>query len=141
MGHIEEVSIDIDAPIDTVWGVLMDLESWPTWTPTMKSLTRRTAGDLTIGSRVRISQPYMTPHTWTVTELARPTTFTWETHQMGVTLVARHDLAKVGERTRAVISVTIGGPVGQLTARIAAKRIRHFVEQETTGLATRSASP
>jgi uncharacterized protein YndB with AHSA1/START domain len=140
VGHIEEVSVDIPAPIETVWGVLMDLETWPAWTPTMKSLARRTHGDLAVGSQVRVSQPFMTPHTWTITELARPTTFTWETHQLGVTLVARHDLTQVDGHTRAIISVDIRGLVGRLIVTLAAARTRNFVRQEANGLSARSTS-
>jgi uncharacterized protein YndB with AHSA1/START domain len=55
--------IEIDAPIDRVWGVLTAIESWPTWNPTVKSVSldspvaegvtfRWKAGPGTITSRV-----------------------------------------------------------------------------------------
>jgi uncharacterized protein YndB with AHSA1/START domain len=133
---VEEVTIA--ASVDTVWGVLMNLEAWPTWTRTMKSVTRRTSGELTVGSRVRVVQPFMTPHTWTVTELVRLTTFTWETRQLGVRLIARHDLSSTGSTTTARISARIDGPLGRVVARLAPARIRHFVRTEAAGLAAQS---
>jgi hypothetical protein len=35
---IADGEIQIEAPIETVWGVLADLSGWPTWNPDVKSM-------------------------------------------------------------------------------------------------------
>lgn len=128
----------IAARPDAVFDVLVDIESWPQWTKSMTSLEPLTPGDLAVGSRVRIRQPYMGARTWVVTELIRPSRFTWESTQAGVHLVARHDQTAQGRSTVARLGVSIGGPIGALVAPLAAARTRRFLELEANGLAARS---
>ncbi len=47
MRHLE-TSITIDAPIQTVWKVLTDLEKYPSWNPFIQKST----GRLTVGERI-----------------------------------------------------------------------------------------
>src|SRR5690242_2704258 len=46
-------AIDIDAPVERVWEVLMDVERWPDWSPTMTSVERLEPGMLRPGSSAR----------------------------------------------------------------------------------------
>lgn len=131
----------IDARPDAVFDVLLDIESWPQWTKSMTSLERLTPGELAVGSRVRIRQPYMGARTWVITELIRPSRFTWESTQAGVRLVARHDHVAQGRSTVARLGVSIGGVMGSLVAPLAAARTRRFLELEANGLAARSVDP
>ena len=44
-----EVTTTIDATPGEVWAILMDVERWPEWTPTMKSVRRLQDGPLPAG--------------------------------------------------------------------------------------------
>ena len=35
-----QTSVDIAAPVAVVWAVTLDVESWPSWSPTMDEVTR-----------------------------------------------------------------------------------------------------
>ena len=50
-----DTSIDIDAPPERVWAILMDFESYPGWNPVITSI----AGDRRVGGKltVRLSPP------------------------------------------------------------------------------------
>lgn len=50
-----DTSIDIDAPPERVWAILMDFESYPAWNPVITSI----AGDQRLGGKltVRLSPP------------------------------------------------------------------------------------
>jgi len=61
-----EGSTTIDAPIDIVWSVLVDVERMPEWTPSMQSVHLLEGPALRRGSRVRIKQPRLAASTWTV---------------------------------------------------------------------------
>jgi hypothetical protein len=42
--------IEIDAPVETVWGVLTDFASYPTWSPFIEKID----GPLEVGARLRV---------------------------------------------------------------------------------------
>jgi uncharacterized protein YndB with AHSA1/START domain len=76
--------IEIDAPIDRVWGILTAIEQWPAWNPDVKSMSvdgpvaegvtfRWKAGPGTITSRVE--------------HLARPRLVAWSGRTLGIRAV------------------------------------------------------
>jgi uncharacterized protein YndB with AHSA1/START domain len=56
MTRLESV-IDIQASPERVWEILVDVERWPEWTPTVLSVQREDSGALSVGSRAYIRQP------------------------------------------------------------------------------------
>jgi uncharacterized protein YndB with AHSA1/START domain len=84
-------TIDIDAPAEVVWDVIVDVEHWPQWTATMTSVRRETgSGPLTVGERVRVRQPRLPPVTWTVTDVQPGRSFAWTATGLGARSVADH---------------------------------------------------
>ena len=47
----------INAPIEVVWAITLDIENWPRWTPTVTEVMRLDDGPFAVGSVVRIMQP------------------------------------------------------------------------------------
>jgi carbon monoxide dehydrogenase subunit G len=45
-----EHTIEIEAPIERVWQVTLDVESWPKRIPTVESIERLHEGPLAVGS-------------------------------------------------------------------------------------------
>src|SRR5512144_1662591 len=79
-----EHAVDVDAPPDVVWMVLMDVEAWPALTPSMTSVEKAESGPLKVGSRVKIKQPRLPLTEWTVTDLVDNERFTWESGRPGM---------------------------------------------------------
>ena len=61
-------TVRIAATPQQVWDVLADVERWPTWTPSVTSVTRLDSGPLGWVPGVRIKQPPLPVTTWTVSE-------------------------------------------------------------------------
>jgi uncharacterized protein YndB with AHSA1/START domain len=130
--------IDIDAPVERVWGVLMDVEKWPEWSPAMTSVERLEPGMFRPGSTARIKQPRLPVAVWRVTELVPQKSFTWSAHSRGVTTVARHTVSAREEGgTRTLGEVDQYGPLA-LLARIFFSRVtKRYLRQEAQGLKER----
>ncbi len=74
----------IEAPVEQVWALTVDVESWPTMTPTMTSVQRLDEGPLRVGSTARIKQPGQSSRIWTVTTLEPNEAFAWEAPGLSV---------------------------------------------------------
>ena len=126
-------TLDIAAPIETVWALTLDIESWPDMSPTMISVTRLDDGPLRVGSEARVKQPAQLPTTWTVTRLESPTFFEWEARIFGVTTTASHRLEATDAGCRNTLSVQMSGRGSGLLRGIAGRPIQRALEQENEG--------
>lgn len=136
--HIE-TSVEVDAPADVLWMVLIDVESWPELTPSMTSVSKASAGPMQVGSEVSIKQPKLPRMTWTVTELTDCSRFVWQTTTPGVTTVAGHEIHDPSNNTsRLRLVVDQVGPMGWLTGRVAAGLTRRYIDLEAAGLKSRA---
>jgi len=87
-----EVSVEILRPAQIAWSVLVDVERWPEWTESITKIERLDQAAFGPGSSVRISQPKLKTVVWRVSEFRQGRLFTWETHSVGVSTIARHTI-------------------------------------------------
>ena len=137
MPVIFELALDVDAPPERVWEVLMDVERWHEWTPSIRSIARRTSGPLALGSAVRIRQPGLLPATWRVTELAAGERFTWSSWSPGARSTASHVLERRGAGARITHAVRIEGALVWLLRPWLAGVAARYVTLEANGLKAR----
>ncbi len=135
--HVQD-GTDIDAPIDRVWAVYTDVEHWPDWTESVRTVELLTPGPLRVGSEVRIDQPKLKPTTWTVTELTEGSSWTWVGKSPGLVIVATHELRATGpQATRVDQSIDQHGPLA-IVGRIYRKLTIQYLAMEAVGLKARS---
>jgi carbon monoxide dehydrogenase subunit G len=136
------ITTEIDAPPDVVYAVLIDVERWPEWTPTVTRVER--LGDagapFALGTRVRIIQPKVPPAEWTVTAIEAGRGFRYVSRSPGATVEANHWIEPVeaGERSRVTLSVTFDGFLGRLIGRMMRGLNERYIAQEAAGLKQRS---
>ncbi len=95
---VSSVELEIEAPVETVWGVLTAIDGWPSWNPDVKSVTiegpavegttfRWKAGPSTIRSTiVRVDPPRLIA--WTGSTLGIKAIHVWRLEpKNGATLV------------------------------------------------------
>jgi uncharacterized membrane protein len=133
----ERVSITIDAPIEVVWSIFTDVERWPTWASSFRSV-ELVDGPMRLGAKARIRQPRLPTVVWEVTKWEPGRSWTWTTTSPGARTEASHVLTRVGEQTVAEQSITWSGPVGRLAAVVARSLTRRYLAIEAAGLKQRS---
>lgn len=126
-------TLDIAAPIEKVWALTVDVESWPEISPTMSSIKRLDDGPLRVGSQALVKQPAQRPRTWTMTRLEPPTVFEWTATVMGVTMTAAHLLEETAGGCRNTLSVDMSGRGARLLAAVAGRQILRAIAQENEG--------
>ena len=136
-GHV------IAAPPERVWATLIDVESWPEWTTSVRRVERLDDGPLGVGRTTRIEQPRLRPTVWRVTVLAPPDParpdpsgrFDWVSSAGGVTTVAGHLVVPLADgRVRVEHDIHLTGPLAPLVGLFGGALIRRYVRAEADGL-------
>lgn len=132
------MSVRIAAPAATVHEVLIDVDRWPEWLPTVTSVARRASGPLQIGQRVTVRQPRLPAGRWEVTRLAPGQGFTWRARFPGVVTEARHEIESLaGGEVLLTLGVRQSGPLAGLLAPLTAALTRRYIATEAASLKTR----
>jgi uncharacterized membrane protein len=133
-----DYTVRVAAAPQRVWDVLADVENWPSWTPSVTSVTRLDDGPLRVGSKVKIKQPRLPTTTWTVTELSPGESFTWTAAGPGFRTTASHRIQPT--ETGSVVMLTlhqqrlVGGLIGRFTASLT----NRYLAMEGNGLKDRA---
>jgi len=136
----QHTSIDIDAPVARVWAVMRDVERWPEWTASVRSVTLLDDG-LRVGARARIGQPRIPTTVWTVTGLTEGHDFTWEASGPGTLTTGRHCVEATGPGTcRATLSIIQSGLLGSVVGRGYRSLTDRYLAMEAAGLKARAES-
>jgi hypothetical protein len=128
------ISIDIQALPPRVWAVMADVERWPEWTASVRSVRRLDPGPLTVGSRARIRQPRLPPAVWEVVAVDEGRSFTWVSRGPGVRVTARHEVEPAAGGSCAKLWLEFGGPLGALLARATSGINGRYLGMESAGL-------
>jgi uncharacterized membrane protein len=133
--HFEQ-SIHINATPERVWDVLIDVERWPEWTSSMKSVKRLDPGrPFDVGSKARVKQPRLPSLAWEVFELEPGKEFSWDARSPGVTTTARHVIVPgANGGVTVTLSIDQSGPLSWITGLIYGGLTQRFLETETQGL-------
>ncbi len=124
--------IHINAPIERVWELTMDVETWPDITPTMTSVELLDT-PLHVGSDARIKQPGQRERTWTVTELEPQRSFAWSTTLLGLSMTGAHHLEPTAEGTSNTLTVDIEGRLAPIVGPIMKRPIAKAIAAENEG--------
>lgn len=130
-----ERSIEIAAPPEKVWEVMADLEGWPSWTASFKSLSLLDPLPIREGLRAKVAVKGGPTGTWTVTECEPGRQFTWKNKAPGVRSTGYHAVEPLGEnRSRVTLRAEMEG-IGALLLRPMLARVAHRnLEMESEGL-------
>jgi hypothetical protein len=132
------ISIDIQAPPERVHAVMVDVDRWPEWTPTVTKIERLTPGPFAVGSRIRVFQPGFPPAIWRVSEVTEGRGFVWVAGSPGIHVTARHLVEPLEGGSRATLSIHYAGLLGPLFGRLTKDANTKYIALEAMGLKSRS---
>jgi len=128
-----EHSIEIAAPVERVWDLTMDVESWPNLTPTITQIKRLEQGPLAIGASARIKQPAQRERTWTVTALEPKKRFSWSTKAMGMKMTGGHYLAPTTGGTSNTLTLDVEGGLAPVLGPLMRRTLLKSITTENEG--------
>jgi uncharacterized protein YndB with AHSA1/START domain len=133
-------SIAIQAPIERVWTILADLERWPEWTASVRSVRALGSTPLGVGARYRVEQPKLKPADFTISDWRPPHSFTWKMGTTALSAVAVHTLTPTPEGCRLELKLDFCGPLSWAVGVLAGKITREYMTLEAEGLKRRAES-
>jgi len=131
-------TLAIGAPQERAWAVLADLERWPEWTASMRSVRALGDGPPGVGARYRVEQPRLRPAEFTITHWDPPRGFTWEARSAGVRALAVHTLVPAPGGCEVTLEVDFRGPLGVVLGALLAGLTRDYLVLEAEGLRHRA---
>ena len=132
-----EHTIHIEAGIDAVWDVLVDVERWSEWTPTMTWIRPVEDGPLEEGSVLNIKQPRLRPTAWTITAIEPKRSFTWRSSGAGVATEADHEVTSTPDGSSLTLRVRQSGWLSGLSGLVGGRAVQRTLETEAAGLKAR----
>jgi len=135
--HVER-TIDINAPPERVWAVMVDVERWPEWTESIRSVERLDGEPFGLRSEARLRVKGAPESTvWRVTEYTDGQSFTWESDARAVHSRASHVIDPEGDGSKVTLTVTNSGWPATLFAPFLAWIGRRNLRLEAEGLKRR----
>jgi hypothetical protein len=132
-------TVIINAPAEAVWAVLVDVERWPEWTPTIHSAVLQTPPPFGLHSVALLEvRGRSRPEPWTVNAFEAGRSFSWQMRAgPGLRVVAGHVVEPHEGRSRVTLSIDTRGPLGMLAAPFVSRASAENVETEAAGLKRR----
>ncbi|HMO95360.1 MAG TPA: SRPBCC family protein [Tepidiformaceae bacterium] len=129
-----EHTIEIHASPEAIWDVLTDLERWPHWTPSVRSLKPLTDGKFDAGTQARVHPAGSAESTWTVTLIDPGRSFRWATRVRGAATIGDHIIAPVENGARVTLAIEVHGLAGKVFKPLIGPGIARNLKAEAEGL-------
>lgn len=110
----------IDAAPDTVWQILIDLDAWPVWGPTVAGAEMEGGAALRLGARGRVWTPVGVPLPFEIISFEPGRVWGWKVAGVPAT---RHGVEPQGSGCRAWMSAPVWAPAYLPVLAIALRRI------------------
>jgi hypothetical protein len=130
---VEKSSV-IHARSPEIFQVLMDLEHWNQWTPSITEMSLMNTPPPVPGTKIKVLQPKLPPAIWTITEINPDTSLTWEKKSFGLRMLSEHQIIESTSKTVVSIRMTYQGPLAGLFYKLTHSLVDRYMTMEINGL-------
>jgi hypothetical protein len=130
---IEKTTVIYARPND-IFGVLMDLEGWRQWTPSIIGMSILNNDQPAPGARIKVLQPKLPPATWTITQVEQDRALVWEKRSFGLRMLSEHFISEGANGTRVTIRITYEGLLAGLAYWLSHNLTDRYMTMEINGL-------
>ena len=113
----------VAAPPEAVWRVLVDLDAWPQWGPSVQRAELTEPGALKLGSRGRVWTPFGVALPFTITEFGENRCWAWQVAGVPAT---KHGVEPADGGCLAWMSAPLWAPAYLPVLAIALQRINRM---------------
>lgn len=127
--RMPSVELSIAAPASAVWDVLVDLQAWPEWGPTVSGAELDGLGPLALGARGKVWTPVGVPLPFVIDDFVDGRSWSWRVAGVSAT---RHEV--IPTRTGCVLSfgVPVWAPAYLAIMAVALPRIARMAADRET---------
>jgi len=126
--------IEIQASAQTIWKVMMDVESWNLWTTTVTRIKMLNASKMAVGTKLQIEQLNLSKATWKVDSLDPEQEFTIAKRQPFLSVVGGHEIARTTTGHRVTLSLKFSGLFANWVAKKYGSMMESYLDTEAMGL-------
>ena len=134
-------SIDINAPAERVYAVMIDIDRWHEWTGSITSIRRLDGAAFIVGTRAMVRQPKLPPAMWTISKIEPGRRFEWINAAPGLKVTGHHSVEPTPTGSRATLALSYAGLFGGLLARLTEGITKRYIAMEAAGLKARAENP
>jgi hypothetical protein len=131
--RVEETFVTSVQPA-IIWKVLVDVEHWHEWTPTVIAIKSVGNAEFGVGARYRVVQPKLRPAIYEVTECVPSRRFTWVQQIPGGAMIADHLITQHHGNTAVELSFSSTGLLGSIVGHVFSQQIKDYVRTEAQSL-------
>jgi hypothetical protein len=121
--HMPTVELSISATPEAAWEVLIDLQDWPRWGPTVSGAELDGPGPLQLGSRGKVWTPVGLPLPFEINEFVAGRVWAWRVAGVSAT---RHEVIPTRGGCRLSFGVPVWAPAYLSIMAIALPRIERL---------------
>lgn len=131
-------TIHIEALPERVWGVMIDIDRWPEWTPSTKQARREDEGAFRLGSSATLEIRGAPTARWTVVGFEEGRAFRWRSApRFGPPVEASHVVEPAGSGANVTLTIEPRGIAGAIFSPLIVLLAKSNVEAEAAGLKRR----
>src|SRR5215217_5053990 len=101
--------VEIHAPAKVIWNIMLEVERWHEWTPTINSSKKLGTDGFGTGTKLLIQQPKLPTAVWKVFEMKPEEGFSMVKGNLLLKIVAAHVLHPSSNKTVVTLSLEFSG--------------------------------
>jgi hypothetical protein len=133
---VEKTSV-IRAQPEHIFKVLTDIEQWNQWTKSIIDISFVGSGGLKVGAKIKVLQPQLPPAVWTITEISKNKSLTWEKRSFGLKMIANHIIEESNKETIVKLQIIYQGFMARFFYKLSSALTKRYMTMEITGLKER----